>query len=118
MWRLGGHHLLCGACLWHTDRRLAHREDNGLEDHAAPPGSRLLRRNGRRRHTQFGDLARRAGFDDPHHYRRHFGVGTARRVSAVRWGIAGSILIAWVVTLPAAALIGALFYGVAAIFSQ
>jgi PiT family inorganic phosphate transporter len=44
------------------------------------------------------------------------GVGTARRVSAVRWGIAGSILIAWVVTLPAAALIGALFYGVAAIF--
>jgi PiT family inorganic phosphate transporter len=46
------------------------------------------------------------------------GVGTARRVSAVRWGVAGSILIAWVVTLPAAALIGALFYGVAAIVSQ
>jgi PiT family inorganic phosphate transporter len=44
------------------------------------------------------------------------GVGTARRVSAVRWGIAGSILIAWVITLPAAALIGALFYGIAAIF--
>ncbi|MBM3543475.1 MAG: inorganic phosphate transporter [Alphaproteobacteria bacterium] len=38
------------------------------------------------------------------------GVGTARRVSAVRWGIAGSILIAWVITLPATALIGALFY--------
>jgi inorganic phosphate transporter, PiT family len=38
------------------------------------------------------------------------GVGTARRVSAVRWGIAGSILIAWIVTLPATALIGALFY--------
>jgi PiT family inorganic phosphate transporter len=44
------------------------------------------------------------------------GVGTARRVSAVRWGIAGSILIAWVITIPAAAAIGALFYGVAAIF--
>ena len=30
------------------------------------------------------------------------GVGAARRVSAVRWGIAGSIIIAWVITLPAA----------------
>src|SRR5262245_755808 len=41
------------------------------------------------------------------------GVGAARRVSAVRWGIAGSLLIAWVVTLPAAALIAAVFYGCA-----
>ena len=38
------------------------------------------------------------------------GVGAARRVSAVRWGLAGNILIAWVVTLSAAALISALFY--------
>lgn len=38
------------------------------------------------------------------------GVGAARRVSAVRWGIAGSIVSAWVLTLPAAALIGATFY--------
>jgi inorganic phosphate transporter, PiT family len=38
------------------------------------------------------------------------GVGAARRVSAVRWGIAGSIVIAWGITLPAAAVIGALFY--------
>ena len=38
------------------------------------------------------------------------GVGAARRVSAVRWGIAGSIVVAWVITLPAAALIAALFY--------
>ena len=41
------------------------------------------------------------------------GVGAARRVSAVRWGIAGSLLIAWVITLPAAALIGAIFYACA-----
>jgi inorganic phosphate transporter, PiT family len=41
------------------------------------------------------------------------GVGAARRVSAVRWGIAGSLLIAWVITLPAAALIGAFFYACA-----
>ncbi|MEP9396228.1 inorganic phosphate transporter [Mesorhizobium sp. KR2-14] len=38
------------------------------------------------------------------------GVGAARRVSAVRWGIAGNIVIAWVVTLPAAAAISALTY--------
>ncbi len=44
------------------------------------------------------------------------GVGAARRVSAVRWGIAGSLLIAWVVTIPAAALIAALFYALATLF--
>ncbi len=38
------------------------------------------------------------------------GVGAARRASAVRWGIAGNIVIAWVITLPAAALIAALTY--------
>ncbi len=38
------------------------------------------------------------------------GVGAARRVSAVRWGIAGNIVIAWVVTLPATAAISALTY--------
>ena len=38
------------------------------------------------------------------------GVGAARRASAVRWGIAGNILIAWIITIPAAALIGAAFY--------
>ncbi|WP_132251133.1 inorganic phosphate transporter [Methylobacterium segetis] len=35
------------------------------------------------------------------------GVGAARRTSAVRWGVAGNIVVAWVVTLPAAALIAA-----------
>jgi PiT family inorganic phosphate transporter len=38
------------------------------------------------------------------------GVGAARRTSAVRWGIAGGIVVAWVVTLPAAALIAAAAY--------
>jgi PiT family inorganic phosphate transporter len=36
------------------------------------------------------------------------GVGAARRVSAVRWGVAGNIVVAWFVTLPAAALIAAI----------
>lgn len=38
------------------------------------------------------------------------GVGAARRVSAVRWGLAGNIVVAWVITMPAAALISALCY--------
>jgi PiT family inorganic phosphate transporter len=38
------------------------------------------------------------------------GVGAARRSSAVRWNIAGSIVIAWFITLPAAALIAAVAY--------
>ena len=36
------------------------------------------------------------------------GVGATRRVSAVRWGVARSSSIAWLVTLPAAALVAAL----------
>ena len=38
------------------------------------------------------------------------GVGAARRVSAVRWGLAGNIVWAWIITLPSAGLIAALFY--------
>jgi PiT family inorganic phosphate transporter len=39
------------------------------------------------------------------------GVGAARRASAVRWRVATRIVYAWVLTLPAAAIIGALAYG-------
>jgi PiT family inorganic phosphate transporter len=35
------------------------------------------------------------------------GAGATRRLSAVRWGVAGSILVAWVLTLPSAAVVGA-----------
>ncbi|CAK7256007.1 MULTISPECIES: inorganic phosphate transporter [unclassified Shinella] len=38
------------------------------------------------------------------------GVGAARRVTAVRWGIAGNIVWAWIITLPSAAAISALFF--------
>ena len=35
------------------------------------------------------------------------GAGASRRLSAVRWGVAGNILVAWVITIPCAALVGA-----------
>jgi len=38
------------------------------------------------------------------------GVGAARRASAVRWNVAGSIVYAWVITIPAAAMVAALTY--------
>jgi inorganic phosphate transporter, PiT family len=44
------------------------------------------------------------------------GAGAAKSVSAVRWGVAGNIVIAWILTLPAAGLIGALVYGLATAF--
>ena len=44
------------------------------------------------------------------------GVGAARRTSAVRWHVAQRIVVAWVVTLPAAAVIGALVYAISSRF--
>jgi inorganic phosphate transporter, PiT family len=44
------------------------------------------------------------------------GSGAGRRLSAVRWGVAGNIVAAWVLTLPAAAAIGAATYGFIRIF--
>ena len=44
------------------------------------------------------------------------GVGSTRRLSAVRWGVAGKIVWAWVLTIPASALIAALtFYVLSAV---
>jgi len=40
------------------------------------------------------------------------GVGSTRRLSAVRWGVAGQIVWAWVLTIPASAIIGAVTYEV------
>ena len=44
------------------------------------------------------------------------GAGTARRASAVRWGVARSVMIAWIITIPASAAVGALFYAITTLF--
>jgi inorganic phosphate transporter, PiT family len=46
------------------------------------------------------------------------GVGAAQRFSAVRWGVAGRIVYAWILTIPMAAVIGALSFGILSIFSR
>jgi PiT family inorganic phosphate transporter len=44
------------------------------------------------------------------------GAGAARRASAVRWGIAGNVAVAWLITIPASATVGALFYWLITLF--
>jgi PiT family inorganic phosphate transporter len=44
------------------------------------------------------------------------GVGAAKRVSAVRWGVAKEIVTAWIITIPAAGLMAALLYFAAGLF--
>ncbi len=45
------------------------------------------------------------------------GAGATHRLSAVRWGVAGNIVVAWILTIPAAALMaGLLYWPIQAIF--
>jgi inorganic phosphate transporter, PiT family len=46
------------------------------------------------------------------------GAGAGKRLSAVRWGVAGNIMVAWLLTLPAAAAFGGVTYAVTAIFGS
>jgi PiT family inorganic phosphate transporter len=46
------------------------------------------------------------------------GAGAGKRLSAVRWGVAGNIVLAWVLTLPLAALIGGAVYAFTSIFGS
>ncbi len=44
------------------------------------------------------------------------GVGTAKRINAVRWGVAQQMLMAWVLTIPCTALVSAIFYEIISLF--
>jgi PiT family inorganic phosphate transporter len=44
------------------------------------------------------------------------GAGVARRASAVRWGVAQNVLVAWIITIPASAAVGAAFYMLTTLF--
>ena len=74
------------------------------------PDAGLLRRDRRRHHPVHGDLSRRSGLDHPHHHRRH----RRRRRGAAGLGGAlergESIVYAWVITMPASAIVAALAY--------
>jgi PiT family inorganic phosphate transporter len=44
------------------------------------------------------------------------GAGVARRASAVNWGVAQNVVLAWIITIPASAAVGALFYALTRLF--
>lgn len=44
------------------------------------------------------------------------GTGAARRASAVRWSVASRVIIAWFITIPASAIVGAIFYWLTLLF--
>src|SRR5215467_14262171 len=44
------------------------------------------------------------------------GVGAAKKISAVRWNVANNIVVAWIITIPTAALMAALAYGAVGLF--
>jgi inorganic phosphate transporter, PiT family len=46
------------------------------------------------------------------------GAGAAKRLSAVRWGLAGNIVLAWILTLPCAAIIGGVAYALTDLFGN
>jgi inorganic phosphate transporter, PiT family len=46
------------------------------------------------------------------------GAGASRRLSAVRWGVAGNIVLAWVLTIPASAIVGGGVYALLSIFGE
>ena len=46
------------------------------------------------------------------------GAGAAKKLSAVRWGVAGNIALAWLLTLPCSAVIGGLAYALTALFGH
>jgi inorganic phosphate transporter, PiT family len=46
------------------------------------------------------------------------GAGAGKKLSAVRWGVAGNIVVAWLLTFPAAALVGGATYGFSSLFGD
>ena len=44
------------------------------------------------------------------------GVGATKRLSAVRWGVTQSLLVAWLLTIPVSALLAGIIYKIVALF--
>jgi len=44
------------------------------------------------------------------------GVGATKRLSAVRWGVTSSLMVAWILTIPVSALLAAIMYAISTLF--
>jgi PiT family inorganic phosphate transporter len=97
----------------HAAGRLADRADHGLADHAADALSRAFCAETGGAITLFAATELGVPVSTTHTITGCIiGVGAARRVSAVRWKVANNIVIAWIITIPASALIAAIAYAI------
>ena len=93
----------------HRHGRLEDRQDHGPQDLQARAHPRLRGRD-RRGHGHHRRHAFGAPISTTHVISTSvLGVGASKRLSAVRWGVAGNMVVAWVMTIPAAAGGGGLF---------
>ena len=104
----------------HLLRRLADHAHPRPPDHPPRPGPRLRRRVGRGRACS---TPRRSSSQAPVSTTHIItsaimGAGATKRLSAVRWGVARNILVAWVLTFPAAGLVAAVVYCVCRLVFQ
>src|SRR5258707_1998340 len=107
---LGDRELPSGNGTGNVGRWLAHRAYNGIKNHPLHPVQGFCAEAGgaitlflatyfgipvSTTHTITGAI---------------IGVGAARKIAAVRWNVASNVVFAWIVTLPATALFGSVFY--------
>ena len=88
----------------------------GSQDNAADADAGRLRGNRRLGDAVCGDQSRHSGIDHPHHHRLDHRRRRGQEVSAVRWSVAKEIVTAWIITIPAAGLLAALFYWLIGLF--
>ena len=95
-----------GALARHLRGRLADHPYPGPQGHPPRPAPGVRGRDRR----QLGAVRQRARLGAPISTTHTItsaimGVGATKRLSAVRWGVAGNIVVAWILTFPAAALV-------------
>ena len=108
---LGAAGGLLGHRAGHPERRLAHRPHHGRPADAPEAAQRLLRGDGRGRARCCSPPTWALPVSTTHAIAGAIaGVGSIQRMKAVRWGIATNIVWAWVLTIPAAAIIALISY--------
>jgi phosphate/sulfate permease len=86
---------------------VAYRSHDGFEDHSAHAHAGVLRRDGRGGDIISRHMAGDTGFDYAHDYWRYRWCWRCPAGIGRGWNIASNIVVAWIITMPAAALIAA-----------